>query len=133
MAFLVWLTSFSFWISVIILLALIYHWWKKPHPKFPPLIRGFPLIGVVPYLNDNYPEMIFKKWSLEMKKPVFAVRIGSEEIVVINSYEMAYEVRYFCVVVACLIFFPPVAEEQLQTLIKQLSFQLVLIGSYAPT
>ena len=63
------LTSVSFWTLVVFVFALVYQWWKKPHPNFPPLIRGFPGLGVIPYL-DNYPQKIFKKWSLEMQEPV---------------------------------------------------------------
>jgi len=92
MALLDLLTSVSFWTSVIIVLALLYEWWKKPHPKFPPLIRGFPGLGVIPYL-DNYPEKIFKKWSLEMKEPVIGVRMGSEDLVIVNTHEAAVQVR----------------------------------------
>ena len=85
------LTSVSFWTSVAIIMALIYQWWKKPHPNFPPLIRGIPGLGVIPYL-DNYPEKIFKKWSLEMKEPVIAVRMVNENAVIINTYEAAVQV-----------------------------------------
>ena len=86
------LNSVSFWTSVIIILALIYQWWRKPHPNFPPLIRGYPGLGVIPYF-DIYPQKIIKKWSLEMQEPVIAVRIGNKDIVVLNTYEVAHEVR----------------------------------------
>ena len=88
------LKSFNIWTLIIIILALIYQWYKKPHRNFPPLIRGFPGLGIIPYLNDNYPQRIFKKWSLEMKEPVIAVRMGGKDIVVVNTYDEAFEV--FC-------------------------------------
>ena len=87
------LTSVSFWTSVVIVFAFVYQWWKKPHPNFPPLIRGFPGLGVIPYL-DNYPQKMFKKWSLEMQEPVIDVRMGSEDVVVINNHEAAVHVGH---------------------------------------
>ena len=85
------LASFSFWFSLVIAFTSIYHWWRKPHPNFPPLIRGIPGLGVLPYF-DKYPQKIFKKWSLKMKEPVISVRIGSTEAVVVNTYDAAVQV-----------------------------------------
>ena len=85
-------TSASFWTFVILIFTLLYHWWRKPHPNFPPLIRGFPVVGVIPYL-DNYPQKIWKKWSLEMKEPVIAVKMGTVDTVIVNTYDAAIEVR----------------------------------------
>ena len=87
------ITPATIWTLLILVIAfLFYQWWKKPHPNFPPLIRGFPGLGVIPYL-DNYPQKIFKKWSMNMKEPVIAVRIGSTDTVVLNTYEVAHEVK----------------------------------------
>ena len=86
--------SASFWTSIVIIFALAYKWWKKPHPDFPPLIRGVPFLGVIPYL-DKFPQKTLKKWSLEMKEPVIAVRMGSEDTVIINTYEAAFKVQYY--------------------------------------
>ena len=65
---------------------------QKTSSQLSSLIRGFPGLGIIPYLNDNYPQRIFKKWSLEMKEPVIAVRMGGKDIVVVNTYDEAFEV-----------------------------------------
>ena len=83
------LKSPSLWTFIV--LVLFHLWWRKPHSKFPPLVRGLPGLGVLPYL-DNYPQKIFKKWSLKMKEPVISVRIGSTEAVVVNTYNAAVQV-----------------------------------------
>jgi len=83
--------STSFWSSAIVLLALVYQWWKKPHPNFPPFFRGVPGLGVIPYL-DKFPQKIFKKWSMDLNESVIAVRLGSKDTVILNSYDTAYEV-----------------------------------------
>ena len=73
--------------SALIVMAtglLLQYWYKRPN-NFPPGPRGFPLIGVIPYLGDRGEE-VFAKW-VEKYGTVFSVRMGREDWVLLNSYE----------------------------------------------
>lgn len=78
---------------VLCVVVLLFMWWRRnPHPNFPPGPRGFPVVGVLPYL-DKYVERMLKKWSLEKYGPVMSVKIGTKTKVVLNNYESIMEVR----------------------------------------
>ncbi|XP_078484970.1 cytochrome P450 2U1-like isoform X1 [Ciona intestinalis] len=64
-------------------LALCY-WYKRPS-NFPPGPRGVPFLGVIPFLG-NYPARVMRKWSRNYG-PVMSVRMGSRDLVVLNSHE----------------------------------------------
>ena len=88
------ITSTTMWTSIVIIFALLYRWWKKPHPNFPPMVRGVPILGVLPFLDSHYPQKTFKKWSLEMKSPIISVRMGNNDTIVLNTFEAVNQVSY---------------------------------------
>ncbi|CAK8698283.1 unnamed protein product [Clavelina lepadiformis] len=79
------------WTIALTLAALIYQWWKDPHPRFPPGPKGFPFIGILPYLGKRF-EQIVKKWSLDNYGPVMSIRMPRETIVYLNTFEAVNEV-----------------------------------------
>ena len=81
--------------AICIVILLLYALWKKKtHPNFPPGLKGFPIVGVMPYL-DKYVEKILKKWSLDKYGPVMSVKIGMTTKVVLNNYDFIMEVRNY--------------------------------------
>ena len=72
-----------------ILMLWMYLWFKRPH-NFPPGPRGVPILGVFPFLG-KYPERTIQKWS-KTYGPVFAVRFGPKDMVMLNDYESIYQV-----------------------------------------
>ncbi|XP_078484974.1 cytochrome P450 2U1-like [Ciona intestinalis] len=69
--------------------TLIFYYWHQRPIHFPPGPRGFPLIGVLPYLG-KYPERTMQLWSRKYG-PVMSVRIGSEDWVVMGDQESIYQ------------------------------------------
>uniref|UniRef100_H2ZQL6 Uncharacterized protein n=1 Tax=Ciona savignyi TaxID=51511 RepID=H2ZQL6_CIOSA len=70
--------------------AVLYqYWWKRPN-GFPPGPRGIPILGVIPFL-DNFPEKLLKKWSLEKYGAVMSARLGTSDVVVLNTSESVVE------------------------------------------
>jgi len=78
-----------FVLLIIPALILIYYWYARPQGA-PPGPRGFPVLGIMPYL-DKYPERIFAQWS-KYYGPVMTVPMGLENWVVLNDYASIYEV-----------------------------------------
>jgi len=68
---------------------LICYWYARPHNE-PPGPRGFPILGIMPYLN-KHPERLFAKWS-EHYGPVMTVPMGPQKWVILNDYTSIYEV-----------------------------------------
>jgi len=69
---------------------LIYYWYARRPQDAPPGPRGFPLLGIMPYLDKN-PERLFAKWS-EYYGPVMTVPMGPQNWVVLNDHASIYEV-----------------------------------------
>uniref|UniRef100_H2Z299 Uncharacterized protein n=1 Tax=Ciona savignyi TaxID=51511 RepID=H2Z299_CIOSA len=65
-------------------------WWKLPHPRYPPGVRGIPVLGALPYLG-RFPHETIAKWSRDKYGPVMSVRFGQEDAVVLNDYESITE------------------------------------------
>uniref|UniRef100_H2YX92 Uncharacterized protein n=1 Tax=Ciona savignyi TaxID=51511 RepID=H2YX92_CIOSA len=66
------------------------YWWKLPHPRFPPGVRGIPILGATPFFG-RYPQETIAKWSREKYGPVMSVRFGQQDAVVLNDYESIHE------------------------------------------
>ncbi|XP_076804603.1 cytochrome P450 2U1-like [Clavelina lepadiformis] len=79
-------TTMNLWTVLVIVCVLLWQWWKKPHPRFPPGPRGIPILGALPFV-DVYMERTVKKWSLDKYGPVMSVRMGQKEVVFLNTYE----------------------------------------------
>ena len=69
---------------------LLFRWYQIPK-NFPPGPRGFPFVGILPWLEPPAVRM-FKKWS-KVYGPVISVRIGSNDWVVLNDYESVNTVK----------------------------------------
>jgi len=77
---------------VVIISAVFWLWWRKPHPNFPPGPRGVPLFGIFPWVG-KYPERVLKKWSQKQYGPVMSARLGMEDVVVLNTFEAIQQVQ----------------------------------------
>ena len=82
----------NLWAVLVIVCVLLWQWWKKPHPRFPPGPRGIPILGALPFV-DVYMERTVKKWSLDKYGPVMSVRMGQKEVVFLNTYEAINQVK----------------------------------------
>jgi len=60
----------------------IYYWYARP-PNEPPCPKGFPILGIMPYLN-KHPERIFARWS-KIYGPVMTVPMGPQKWVILND------------------------------------------------
>lgn len=78
-------------ISALLVGFMIYRWWSFPHKKFPPGVRGYPLVGAIPYFG-KYPEKVFAKWSREKYGPIITIRMGIHDTVFIHSYDILNKV-----------------------------------------
>jgi hypothetical protein len=56
------------------------------------IVPGFPLIGNLHQLREKRPHKTFAKWS-DIYGPIYTIRTGASSIVVLNSTEVAKEVR----------------------------------------
>ncbi|XP_078491649.1 cytochrome P450 2C16-like [Ciona intestinalis] len=75
---------------VSLVLFVYYYWWKFPHPRYPPGVRGIPVLGALPFLG-KFAERDFMRWSREKYGPIMSVRFGQRDSVVLNDYESIYE------------------------------------------
>jgi len=75
----------------LITFCLVFHWYRRPK-NFPPGPRGLPLLGVVPWLGI-YTQKTFVEWSKKYGS-VMSVRMGMEDLVVLNDFESIQEVRW---------------------------------------
>nr|XP_026690341.1 cytochrome P450 2C4-like [Ciona intestinalis] len=75
-------------ILTLICLLLFYTWYRRPS-RFPPGPRGFPIVGVLPFL-EKYSERTMHKWSKKYG-PVMSVRMGNDDWVVMGNYEAVYQ------------------------------------------
>uniref|UniRef100_H2YCS9 Uncharacterized protein n=1 Tax=Ciona savignyi TaxID=51511 RepID=H2YCS9_CIOSA len=92
--FLEWVSSNTIMSGLIGLITLImivyYYWWKLPHLRYPPGVRGIPILGALPFLG-RFPGKVIKEWSLKKYGPVMSVRFGPNESVVLNDFESIHE------------------------------------------
>uniref|UniRef100_H2YY32 Uncharacterized protein n=1 Tax=Ciona savignyi TaxID=51511 RepID=H2YY32_CIOSA len=76
--------------TLVIFAAVLYqYWWRRPN-GFPPGPRGIPILGIIPFL-DKFPEKLLKKWSLEKYGAVMSARLGTSDVVVLNTSESVVE------------------------------------------
>ncbi|CAK8684918.1 unnamed protein product [Clavelina lepadiformis] len=68
----------------VIVIYSVYLWYKRPH-NAPPGPRGFPILGNLPYLQENA-HKVLAKWS-KTYGPLMLVRMGREEWLVINDFD----------------------------------------------
>nr|XP_026692382.1 cytochrome P450 2B10-like [Ciona intestinalis] len=73
-----------------LVLFVYYYWWKLPHPRYPPGVRGIPVLGALPFLGKSAHKVIMR-WSREKYGPIMSVRFGQKDSVVLNDYESIYE------------------------------------------
>lgn len=81
-------------VCVVVLLLVIYKWYRRP-TKFPPGPRGFPVFGCVPFVLGKSASAVYRKWS-QIYGPIFSVRMGSKDWVVLNDYDSVSEVLLCC-------------------------------------
>ena len=58
--------------------------------KFPPGVRGIPVVGVIPFVG-KYPERKFLKWSKKHGE-IMSVQMGMSDWIILNSLESINEV-----------------------------------------
>lgn len=73
----------------VIVIYSVYLWYKRPH-NAPPGPRGFPILGNLPYLQENA-HKVLAKWS-KTYGPLMLVRMGREEWLVINDFDTLQKV-----------------------------------------
>ena len=71
-----------------ILLYMIY-WYRRPK-RLPPGPRGFPIVGYLPFMGGR-PEKAAYELSKKYGK-ILSVRLGTEDAVFLNDYELIYKV-----------------------------------------
>jgi len=77
--------------AVVVLAAITgVRMWSKERPNMPPVVPGLPLIGNLYQLREKKPHKTFAKWS-EIYGPIYTIRIGDSNVVVLNSTELAKE------------------------------------------
>ena len=81
--------STSITIVSIIIPILLYKWFHRPK-GFPPGPYGVPLLGNLPFTGKE-PFKVFAEWSKRYGN-VFAVRMGSEDWVILNDYDTIHQV-----------------------------------------
>jgi len=92
----------SFWHLLLLFVAFYIsrHFIRIKLQKFPPGPLGVPGVGVLPFLGQH-PERMFAQWS-KRYGPVLSVRVGMNDMVVLNNYDTIYQVIkvFFCLVLA---------------------------------
>ncbi|XP_078490305.1 cytochrome P450 2C3-like [Ciona intestinalis] len=73
-----------------LVVCVYYYWWKLPHPRYPPGVRGIPVLGATPFFGKYAPEKL-AIWSRDTYGPVMSARFGQDEAVVLNDYESVHE------------------------------------------
>ena len=77
-------------VFVALLLICIYRWYKRPK-NLPPGPRGIPFLGMLPFFG-KYPERKMKEWS-KSYGAVMSVRLPTEDMIVLNDYDVVQKVR----------------------------------------
>lgn len=73
-------------------LLSLYCWYRRPI-NFPPGPVGVPGLGVVPFL-DKMAARSFTEWGKKYKKGVMSVRLGGNDLVIINRADVIKKVLY---------------------------------------
>ena len=89
-----WVTLLDYAFSTVglvtcLICLMTWLWYRKP-PKYPPGPRGFPILGVLPYLSQ-YPERDFAKWK-KIYGPLISLPMGWQKWIVIHDYDLIIEV-----------------------------------------
>uniref|UniRef100_H2YPQ6 Uncharacterized protein n=1 Tax=Ciona savignyi TaxID=51511 RepID=H2YPQ6_CIOSA len=95
------LSIFSAWLSrsgvvsgligFLTLGILVYrYWWKLPHPRYPPGVRGVPILGVLPFIGRSA-HVKFTKWSHDKFGPIMMVRMGRDDVIILSTYDVIHE------------------------------------------
>lgn len=83
-----WLVTFA----IVVFTILFAMWQRSQKPKgFPPGYSGVPILGMLPFMSDN-PSADFYKWGQKVG-PLMSVQVGRNDLVVVNNYEVAYDVN----------------------------------------
>ena len=64
---------------------LFLYWYQRPK-NFPPGPRGIPLLGTIPF-TGKYVERAAAKWSKHIYGPVMALRLGRDDVIVLNNLD----------------------------------------------
>ena len=83
--------STALWTAIVIFAALVWLWWRRPCPNFPPGPRGLPFVGVLFHLLKD-PQSVLRNWALKYG-PVSSARLGQDEVVYLNTYDSQYKVK----------------------------------------
>ncbi|CAK8686462.1 unnamed protein product [Clavelina lepadiformis] len=88
-----WVTLLDYAFSTVglvtcLICLMTWLWYRKP-PKYPPGPRGFPILGVLPYLSQ-YPERDFAKWK-KIYGPLISLPMGWQNWIVIHDYDLIIE------------------------------------------
>ncbi|XP_002125797.2 cytochrome P450 2B19 [Ciona intestinalis] len=71
-------------------MCMYYYWWKFPNPRYPPGVRGIPVLGALPFLS-KFAHKDIMRWSREKYGPIMSVRAGQTDSIFLNDYESIYE------------------------------------------
>nr|XP_002121048.1 cytochrome P450 2B11-like [Ciona intestinalis] len=84
-----WVTTCLMGLLTLVILVY-YYWWKLPHPRYPPGVRGIPVMGATPFFG-KYPQETLARWSRDKYGPIMSARFGQDEAVVLNDFETMHE------------------------------------------
>jgi len=91
LATIMWLEITNFGTIILTFAIGFFIWilWQKRPPNSPPGKNGFPFLGSLLSLG-THPERIMAKWA-KRYGPVYMIKMGTSNVLVINSAEDAYE------------------------------------------
>ncbi|XP_077215709.1 carnosic acid synthase-like [Tasmannia lanceolata] len=88
------ISNYKMWASTAVLLIAWYVWmakkWSKEHFPLPPGPRGLPLVGFLPFLEEEL-HCQFEKLA-KIYGPIMNVRLLNKNAIVVSSPELAREV-----------------------------------------
>ncbi|XP_077215684.1 costunolide synthase-like [Tasmannia lanceolata] len=88
------ISNYKMWASTAVLLIAWYVWmakkWSKEHFPLPPGPRGLPLVGFLPFLEEELHCQLEK--LAKIYGPIMNVRLLNKNVIVVSSPELAREV-----------------------------------------